>query len=157
FSKNPNERIHSYSGWSKLKNIPFRPEDTQDSIMRSLEDIIEGQIRGDHHISAVNYSFGFANAALNDKQFRTEFADLSGAYQELASKLGIRHSVSAGNAHGASPVRARYGDIGEINSLGLRIDEDGKVTQQDGLFFAGAQDTYMGSRLAEFTSKGDPL
>lgn len=157
FEKAPKATIHSYNAWEGLQDVAFRPEDAQGEVVRALEHIVERKIRGEVDFDAINYSFSYRNYALQNEAFREELLDLTGAYMELASTIGIKHSVSAGNSRGDSPASARYGGLGEINALGLRFNDEKQYEQPDGVFIAGAQDAFAGARLTEFTSSGDPL
>lgn len=157
FKKAPEATIHSYNAWGGLREVPFRPEGAQGEVVRALEHVVERQVRGEVDFDAMNYSFSYANFALRSSDFREEMLDFTGAYMELASKLGIKHSVAAGNSRGDSPASVRYGGLGEVNSLGLRFSEERKYEQPDGVFIAGAQDAFAGARLTEFTGSGDPL
>jgi hypothetical protein len=157
YEKAPDATIHSYNAWGGLREVPFRPEDVQGEVIRALEHIVERQVRGEVDFDAINYSFSYSNYALANDAFREELLDLTSAYIDLASAVGIKHSISAGNSRGDSPSSARYGGLGEVNSLGLRFTDDKEYEQPDGVFIAGAQDAYAGARLAEFTSSGDAL
>ena len=152
----PDANIRTYSVAASVPEAPFRSMDTQGADIAALEDMAQLQLEGKANIDAINYSWGYMNIILNSEKFRTEVVDLLSAYMEILSRMDVKHSIAAANSHGVFPAIARYGAIGEVNNLGLRYGNDGKITQPDGVFVAAAHDKYA-NMLAEFTSKQDPL
>lgn len=152
----PDSTIRTYSFQASIPEVPFRPFETQDPAMRALEDMAEQEIAGTANVASVNYSWGYINCLLANEKIRSEVIDLTSAFMEVLTKMNVKHTVSAGNEHGELPAFARYGSIGELVTLGLRIDRNDKFTNPDGIFHVGAMDKYA-ERLAEFTSKQEPL
>jgi len=150
------DKIHSYSFMASIPETPFRPWGTQDSALYALEDIAQNKIAGESNVELINYSWGYINFILANEKMRSDFIDIASAYMETLSKINTMHTVAAGNEHGAFPAFVRYGSVGELNALGLRMDSNNKFTKPDGVFYASAMDKYA-DRLAEFTSKQDPL
>lgn len=149
----PDAMIRTYNVAANLDEERFRTALTQDAMMRGLEDLTELEIQGVANVDMVNYSIGYMNLILREPTLRTELVDQLGAYMELLSAMGVKHSVAAGNSHGQNPLMARFRELGELNALPLRFDKDGHPSKPDGVFFAGAYDGYAGNWLSEFTSK----
>ena len=152
----PDPKIRSYSFIANIPEVPFRPSQTQDAAMFALEDLAQLQLSGEANVDLINYSWGYLNFVLSNDKLRSEVVDLTSAFMEVLSRMDVKHTVAAGNEHGGFPAFARYGSIAENNSLGLRMDRNNRFTKPDSVFMASAMDGYAG-RLAEFTSKQDPL
>jgi hypothetical protein len=148
--------IRTYSFLASIPEVPFRPFETQDQAMLALEDMAQMQIEGKANIDVVNYSWGYINAILAMPSLRNEVIDLLGAFMEVNSRLGTKHTVAAGNENGMFPGFVRWANQGELNTTGLRYDNSGKASRPDSVFFAGAMDSYA-NMLAEFSSVNDPL
>ena len=152
----PDPKIRSYSFIANIPEVPFRPFQTQDAAMFALEDLAQLQLSGEANVDVINYSWGYLNFVLSNDKLRSEVIDLTSAFMEVLSRMDVKHTVAAGNEHGGFPAFTRYGSIAENNSLGLRMDKNNRFTKPDSVFMASAMDGYAG-RLAEFTSKQDPL
>jgi len=148
-----NAKIRTYDVNAKVREVRYRPEETQDPIFRAFEDLAELQLSGKANVDVANYSFGLPNALLVDSKLRAEFIDQMSAFMEVLSRMDVKHAVAAANGHGEGGVLS----IGEVNSLGLRFGKQSTtVTQPDSVFIAAAHDAFTG-RLAEFSSKQDEL
>ncbi len=151
----PNGKMWTYSVSASTPEVPFRPSDTQSAEFRAIEDMAQNMLEDKANIAVVNYSWGYTNFILNNETLRTEWVDQLGAFMETLSRMDVKHTVAAGNEHGYFPGIVRYRGS-EINMPGLRFDNKGKIIQSDSVFHAAAMDKYA-DRLAEFTSKQDPL
>lgn len=150
-------KIRTYNVSARLREVEFRPAETQDPIFRAFEDLAELQLAGKADVDVANYSFGFPNIVLNDAKARAEFVDQMSAFMEVLSRMDVKHAIAAANSHGAFPPQARFAGLGEVNNLGLRFSRNNNgMSQPDGVFIAAAHDAYTG-RMAEFSSKLDEL
>ena len=149
-------KFWTYSLIASIPEIPFRPGDTQDAGIFGHEDMAQNMLDDKANIEVVNHSYGFYNFVLHNEKLRSEWIDQYSAFMELLGTMGTKHTVAAGNEHGDFPPIVRYGSQGEVLSTGLRFTNDGKTIKPDNVFFASAMDKYA-DRLAEFTSKQDPL
>ena len=154
-----NANIWSYSAVATVPEIPFRPPDTQDAVIIAYENIAELLISGKVRFDLVSQSWGPYNDALNSAKARDEI-DQYGAFMEVLSKMGVVHTVAAGNEHGYFPAFGRFGPIGETLSLGSRFNTKNESTQPLSVILASAMDGYPTpekGRVAEFSSKQDAL
>lgn len=152
----PDPTIRTYSFLASIPEVRFRPYETQDSAIYALEDMAQLQLAGEANVDVVNYSWGYLNLILANESFRTEWIDLLGAFMEVNSRMGTKHTVAAGNENGYFPGIVRWANQGELNSTGLRYDNKGTASKSDSVFMAGAMDGYA-NMLAEFSSVNDPL
>ncbi|GEM_PF-6291921 len=151
----PNAKIHSYSHTASIPRIKFRPHETQTPEIFAQEDITQNNIFGRTNIFTVNQSWGPKNFNLFDPK-RRRSCDLYSAFMQAASEAGVIHTISAGNSHGVEPSFDNFGSANEVNVLGLRIDRNNEFIQPNSVFIAASSDAYE-DRLAEYTSKQDPL
>lgn len=135
--------------------IPFKQISTQQALPSALEDVAERTIKGEISPEAINYSFIYFNYQMHDPVLRSQYFDLVSAFMELLSRMGVKHSVAAGNFQGANDRWFKYGALGSTTNLGLRIDKNGNFIDPEGVFVASAMDFYANT-LAEFSSKQDP-
>lgn len=149
-------KFWTYSLTASIPDVPFRPWETQDAGIFGHEDMAQNMLDDKANIEIVNHSYGFYNLVLNNETLRSQMIDQYSAFMELLGAMGTKHTVAAGNEHGDFPPLARYGPLGEVLSTGIRFTNDGKAIKPDNVFFAAAMDRYA-DRLAEFTSKQDPL
>lgn len=151
----PDNKMWTYSVVATTPEIPYRPHDTQTADFMALEDMAQNMLEDKANISAINYSWGFWNIVLQSPELRNEWVDMLGAYMETLSRMDVMHTVAAGNSHGMFPAFGRYRGT-ELNNPGLRFNDKGDIIQPDNVIMAAAMDRYA-DRLAEFTSKEDPL
>ncbi|MBY0449490.1 MAG: S8/S53 family peptidase [Cyanobacteria bacterium] len=148
-------KIYSYS---VAENRPIDPQESemlQDPFIQGLEQALENQMTGATHITTTNHSWGYPNIVMYGKEAREQMIDLAGAYLEALGQTGVTNFVSAGNAQGAS-LRMQYDPVGTQNTLGTRIDKDGKVTQPNSAVLVAAVDG-LTKWLTEFSSMPNPL